>query len=97
MSGEATNNDGSGSVGKHKYPDEHGYVAVIGKDLYNPENFSGVSFDTLRRYQQRHNVLNKDKFMAGCYATMTPKGELIKIMKRVGEEMLMLTNQFTGA
>ena len=60
----------------------------MGKDLYNPENFSNLSFDTLRSCQQRHDVLNKDNFTAGCYATMTPKGELIKIMKQVGKEML---------
>ena len=28
------------------------------------------------------------QFYGGCYATMTPKGELIKIMEGVGEKVL---------
>ena len=75
--------------------DEHGYVADLGRNLYDPEISSDVSFDTLNRYQQRHNSLNSDDPTAGCYAVMTPKGELIKIMKKVGEEMLQHeTNPF---
>ena len=56
----------------------------MGKNLYDPEVFSDVSFDTLRRCQQRHDSLCKND----CYAVMTPKGELIKIKKQLGVEML---------
>ena len=34
-----------------KYPDEHGYEADMGKGLYDPEVFSDLTFDTLRRYK----------------------------------------------
>ena len=48
-----------GPVGiNRKFPDEHGYVANMDRNLYNPEVFSDVSFDTLRRYQQCHDSLN---------------------------------------
>ena len=67
----------------------------MGRNLYHLEVFRDVSIDTLRHYQQRHDSLNENDFTAGCYAVMMPKGELIKIMKQVGQEMLQLeTNPF---
>ena len=51
------------------YPDEHGYEADMGKDLYHPEDFSNVSDDTLCCYQQRQDDLCKHNFTA---AVMRP-------------------------
>ena len=42
--------------------------------------------DTLGRYSQRHASLVEDDITAGCYATMTPKEELIEIMKQVDRD-----------
>ena len=58
----------------------------MGKGLYDPEIFSDVTFDTLPRYNNRHASLLKSDFTAASYAVMTPKGELIKIMKQVDWE-----------
>ena len=69
--------------GKRKYPDEHGYEADMGRGLYDPKIFSDVTFDTLRRYNNRHASLLVSHFTAACYTVMTPKGELIEIMKQV--------------
>ena len=89
------NNKGGGARVHHKYADEHGYVADMGRNLYGPEVFSNLRFDTLNCYQQRHDSLNSDDFTVGCYAAMTPKGELIKIHEQVGKEMLKTeTNPF---
>ena len=82
------NNNGGPTGANRKYPDENNYVADMGRYLYDPEVFSNVPIDTLRRYQQRHNSLSENYFTAACYAVMTPKEELIKIMKQVGVEML---------
>ena len=77
------NNNGGLSGGKCKYPDQHGYKADMGKGLYDPEVFSDLTFDTLRCYNNRHASLLKSDFTAACYAVMTPKGELIEVMKQV--------------
>ena len=56
----------------------------MGKYLYSdPEVFSNVTIDTLHRYNQHHASLAEDDFTAVCYATMTPREELIKIMEQV--------------
>ena len=47
-----------------------------------------MSVDTSSRDQQRHYNLYKRDFTAGCYVTMAPKGDLIKIMERVGKKVL---------
>ena len=63
--------------------------------LYDPNLFSDLLFDTLNRYQQRHDSLNSHDFTAGFYAAMTPKKELNKIQEQVGVEMLQPeTNRF---
>ena len=85
MSAKTTKNGGL-SRGKRKYPDEHGYKADMGKGLYDPEVSSDLTFDTLRRYNNRHASLLKDDLTSACYAVMTPKGELIEIMKQVDQE-----------
>ena len=68
---------------KPKYGD---IIEVLGKGLYDPEVFSNLTFDTLRRYNNRHASLLKSDLTAACYAVMTPKGELIKIMKQVDRD-----------
>ena len=65
------NNNGGPAGANCKYLNEHGYVADMGRNLYDPEVFSDVSVDTLRRYQCCHNSLAENDFMAGCYAVMT--------------------------
>ena len=49
--------NGGPSGGNRKYPNEYGYEADMGKGLYDPEIFSDMSFDTLRRYNNRHTSL----------------------------------------
>ena len=77
------NNNGGPAGGNRKYPNEYSYEADMGRGLYDPEIFSDMSFDTLRRYNTRHASLLVSDFTAACYAVMTPKGELIEIMKQV--------------
>ena len=85
MSANANKNGGV-SGGKRKCPDEHGYEADMGEGLCDPEVFSDLSFNTTFCYNNRHVSLLKDDLTAACYAVMTPKGELIEIMKQVDWE-----------
>ena len=80
------NKKGGPTGGKRMDPDERGYEADMGKGLYDPEIFSDFNFDTLCRYNNRHASLLVSDFTAACYAVMTPKGELIEIMKQVDRD-----------
>ena len=40
----------------------------------------------LHRYNQRHASLLESEVTPACYAIMTPKEELIEIMKKVGRD-----------
>ena len=71
-------------------PNEHGYEADMGRYLYDPEVFSNMSIDLLRCYNKQHTSLLKSNFTLACYAAMTPKQELIKIMKQVDRTILNL-------
>ena len=83
-------NNGEPTGGNRKYPNKHGYVADMGRYLYDPKVFIDLLIDTLCRYQQRHNSLAKDNFTAACYVVMSPQGELLKIMKQVNREAQQL-------
>ena len=48
------NNNGGPSGRNRKNANEHGYGADMGRGLYDPEVFSNMSFDTLRRYNNWH-------------------------------------------
>ena len=80
------NNNGGPAGGNRKYPNKYGYEGDLGRGLFDPENFSDVSIDMLHRYNQRHASLLEDDITAGCYTTMTPKEELIEIMKQVDRD-----------
>ena len=43
------NNNGGPLGGNRKYPYQYRYEAELGRGLYDPENFSDVSMDTLCR------------------------------------------------
>ena len=48
--------------------------------------FSAICQLTFCVDNQRHASLLESDFTAACYATMTPKEELIKIMKQVDQD-----------
>ena len=51
------NNNRGHPGGNCKYLHEHGYEAGMGRYLYDPEVFSNMSIDMLRRYNQQHALL----------------------------------------
>ena len=73
-------------IARHDQPSQY---LNTGCGRANPHSDLGI-VGTLRPYQQHQDGLYTDNFTAGCYATMTPKGELIKIIERLGEKVLEL-------
>ena len=88
-------NHGGAAGGNRKYPNEEGYVADQGIDLFDREEFDEVPDGKIARYNHRHSALAAQDYTAYAYALMTPVDKLIKIMQQVDKEAPHLTpNRF---
>ena len=80
------NNNGGAAGGNRKYPNEHGYVADQGIDLFDRDEFDELADEKIARYNHRHSALASQDYTAYGYAMITPADKLIKIMRQVDRE-----------
>ena len=80
------NNNGGATGGNRKYPNEHGYVADQGINLFDRDGFDELTDEKIARYNHRHSALASQDYTAYGYALITPVDKLIKIMRQVDRE-----------
>ena len=80
------NNNGGATGGNRKYPNEHGYVADQGINLFDGDEFDELLDERISRYNRRHAALATQDYTAYGYAMITPADELIRIMRQVDRE-----------
>ena len=72
------NNNGGATGGNRKYPNEHGYVADQGINLFDGDAFDELSDERISRYNHRHAALASQDYTAYGYAMITPADKLSK-------------------
>ena len=77
------NDNGGATGGNRKYPNEHGYVADQGINLFDCDGFDELTDEKIARYNHRHSALASQDYTAYGYALITPVDQLIKIMRQV--------------
>ena len=86
MDASDANNNGGATGGNRKYPNEHGYVADQGINLFDGDEFDELSDERISRYNHRHSALASQDYTAYGYAMITPADKLIKMMRQVDRE-----------
>ena len=82
MDVDDNNNNGGATGTKRKYPNEHGYVADQGIDIFDRDGFDELPDDKVDRYNRRHSSLASQDYTAYAYALITPADELIRMMRQ---------------
>ena len=85
MQKKGNNNDGSKGLGKHRFCHEKAYQCDMAEGLFSPENFCDTPVGTLFWQEQCHDNLMEHDYTTGCWATTTPKAELIVIEERIND------------